>query len=200
MVFFIFAFFQWVAYSTAEYSLPQYVMYCWFLSAILHAIHLTVALFMIYEASDSTCQLAVPHRSAANEHMGSQTQGALYDLFVSGLDLSYEPFFSIYTECCCFIIWLNKTKCLYEVLVWCCVACSAENKRKTDFFPMYKAYKSDAVLNIAETQSSRCDSLNMITLLSGAMSERCLCLVREHVGCYFRCYQWHDCVFIYIYN
>lgn len=53
------------------------------------------------------------------------------------------------------------------------------------------------MLNIAETQSCRCDSLNMITLLLGATSERCLCLVREHMGCYFTCYSGMTvCVYI----
>lgn len=51
---------------------------------------------MIYEANDFTCQLAVPHRSAENKHMGSWAQGALCDLLVSDLDLSYAQFFSIY--------------------------------------------------------------------------------------------------------
>jgi len=64
---------------------------------------------MIYEANDFICQLAVPHRSTENEHVGSRAQEALHDLLVSGLDLSCAPLFSIYIECCCFFIWPNKT-------------------------------------------------------------------------------------------
>lgn len=92
---------------------------------------------MIYETNDFTCQLAVPHKSSEKQFMGSRAQGALCDLLVSGLDLSYAQF-SIYIKCCVFVIWL-KTKHLHNVLVYCCVVvyCSAENKQKKTRFVSY---------------------------------------------------------------